>query len=94
MGEEDEKKSIMVRFKDFIVRVFVKIGRIITCNKITIQSSCCEVKNVDNHTSVHNVTYNNTPESMLKNINKASVTQTKSLPVSPNRHDASQRYKN
>lgn len=55
----EEAKKLSVRFRDLIVRLFVRIGKLITCNKITIKSSCCE--HVDNHTETHNTNIYNTP---------------------------------
>ena len=48
---ENEKPSCLVKIKNLVVRVSIKIGRILTCNKIT--SNCCEIKNYDNHTETH-----------------------------------------
>ena len=54
-----EVKKLSIRIRDVIIRLFVRIGKLITCNKITIKSSCCEL--IDNHTENHNMNIYNSP---------------------------------
>jgi hypothetical protein len=54
---EVEKKPFRIRVRDVIIRIAVRIGKMVTCNKIMIKSSCCE-RNIttyveDNHMSIH-----------------------------------------
>lgn len=50
-----DKKPLRIRFRDFIVRIVIIISKLISCNKITLKSSCCD--KIDNHVET-NVTYN------------------------------------
>lgn len=66
-----DTKKLSIRLRDFVVRVVVRIGKLVTCNKVSLKSSCCD--RIDNHTENHvttNTTNNSThspkltPESM------------------------------
>ena len=56
-----DTKKLSVRFRDFMVRVVVRIGKIITCNKVSLSSRCCEKIENHNETIINNTTNNNSP---------------------------------
>lgn len=69
MDEAEENKTFMVRFRDLILRVILRIGKFITCSKVSIKSSCCDhINNTTNTTNTTIISNNNTPENGVRRI--------------------------